>query len=681
MAVKNWLMPQQHSTRAQKLARHYDIPLFLANILIDRGFDDYDKIDRCFHPSSLEQHDPFLMKGMKEAVERINRAVEAAETVTIYGDYDVDGITSVSLLYLYLTSKGLKVHYYIPDRISEGYGVNCGAIDRIAQNGSTLIISVDTGITAYDEVEYAKTIGIDFVITDHHECSGRIPDAAAVCNPKRPDCTYPFRSLAGVGVVFKLISALHYPQPQEILVEKYLDLVALGTISDVMPVVDENRYIVQQGLRVLSANRRGLYALMQLAGIRNIEQLSVFDVSFLIAPRINAAGRIGDSLRAVDLLISNDPIVWKNTAEYLCDLNNKRQQIEANIFEEADKIIREKKLYRDQSALILWKEGWHHGVIGIVASRIKEKYGLPTILFAVSEDKAKGSGRSMEPLNLYQALGQLKDVDFRFGGHAMAAGITMPTGELHRFKEQFCAFAKKQIENTPYVNSIKIDAQLFEHDFSLDAFRKISLLEPFGTENEVPLLYVKNAIIRDLKPIGNQRHMRLVFQIGSKRVNAVYFGMRPECFAIEAQSCVDVIFQASVNEFRGKSEIQMIVKGIRPYDQKYDRIMKSIQKAIGGEIEPRYYPNRKIVANVYRFCQKCVRLGLTLLEMADLPVLMKKNGLGYYDVQSILPALAILDEIGVIQYIAVDQQIMVLSFDDSHKVSLEQSALYRKMHG
>ena len=681
MALKRWNMPEQHNENAVHIAKHYDIPLFLADILINRGFNTLEEVDKCLHPSASVLISPFLMRDMDRAVERINRAIQSSEVVTIYGDYDVDGITSVSLLYSYLTKRGLKVHYYIPDRVDEGYGVNCKAIDCIAENGSTLIISVDTGVTAVDEVEYAKTLGIDFVITDHHECAGKIPDAVAVCNPKRPDCDYPFRSLAGVGVVFKLIAALHYPGTQEEVLDEYSDLVALGTISDVMPVIGENRYIIQRGLKVLSANRRGLYALMQTAGIRNIDQLSVFDVSFLIAPRINAAGRIGDSLKAVKLLISDRPEVWRSTADYLCELNNKRQTIEANIFEEADRIIREKKLYRDQSALILWKEGWHHGVIGIVASRIKEKYGLPTILFAVSEGKAKGSGRSMEPLNLYNALNELSGAEFKFGGHAMAAGITMAASELPRFKECFCAYAKQRTKESPYVNCINIDAELFETDFDLTSFQKIALLEPFGTNNEVPLFFVRNAIIRELKPIGNQKHMRIVFQVGSKRINAVYFGMRPDNFALEAQSCVDVVFQASVNEFRGKCDIQMIVKGIRPYEKKYQQILSGLQNAVKGDISPNFYPDRKIIANVYRFAQKCVHNGVTLLEMAELPVLMKKSGLGYYDVQSIIPSLRVLEEIGVVQYIIVDYQLMIISVDGSHKVSLEQSPLYRQMHG
>lgn len=681
MAIKNWVMPKQHNERAAVIAGRYNIPLFLADILINRGFDSFEEIDNCLHTTATVLNDPFVIRDMDLAVARINAAITAGETVTIYGDYDVDGITSVALLYTYLTRRGLQVYFYIPDRIEEGYGVNCNAIDRIAKNGSSLIISVDTGVTAVEEVEYAKKIGIDFVITDHHECAGEIPVAVAVCNPKRPDCDYPFRALAGVGVVFKLIAALHAPGTQEELLDQYSDLVALGTISDVMPVVGENRYIIRRGLQVLSKNRSGLHALMQAAGIRNLDQLSVFDVSFLIAPRINAAGRIGDSLKAVELLISQKPSVWTQTADYLCELNNKRQLIEAKIFEEADTIIREKKLYRDQSALILWKEGWHHGVIGIVASRIKEKYGLPTILFAVSDGKAKGSGRSMEPLNLYNALGALEHVNFRFGGHAMAAGITLPASELPKFRDRFCAYAKAETKNSPYVNSIKIDAQLFETDFELDSFQKISLLEPFGTQNEVPLFCVRNAIIRELKPIGNQKHMRLVFQIGSKRINAVFFGMRPDAFALEAQSCVDVIFQASINEFRGKCDLQMIVKGIRPYEKKYNQMISDLECALGGEIPPRLYPNRKIIANVYRFAQKCVQNGLSLLDLTDLPVLMKKSGLGYYDLRSILPSLEILEQIGVVQYLLVDHQLMILSIDDSHKVSLEHSALYRKMQG
>ncbi len=681
MAIKNWIFKKQNHPEAAKIAAKYDIPRFLADILINRGFTDESTVENCLYPSADLLNDPFLMQDMHLAVKRIKTAIFNKETITIYGDYDVDGITSVSLLYRYLTAQNLTVHYYIPDRITEGYGINASAIDKIAANGTTLIISVDTGITACDEVAYASDKGIDFVITDHHECSGQIPNAVAVCNPKRPDCTYPFRSLAGVGVVFKLISALHHPASQEWLLEQYADLVALGTIADVMPVIGENRYIIHKGLEILSKNRSGLNCLMQAAGIRNLDKISVFDVSFLIAPRINAAGRIGDSLKAVDLLIADNPTVWKETADYLCELNNKRQTIEANIFAEADAIIRDKKLYKDQSALILWKEGWHHGVIGIVASRIKEKYGLPTILFSVAGKKAKGSGRSLEPLNLYSALTELQDQTFLFGGHAMAAGITMKKENLPAFRDKFCAYAKKVTSKNPYINSVFVDAELFEPDFTLDAFKKISLLEPFGTNNEVPMFCVKNAILRDLKPIGNQRHMRLTFQIGSKWINAVYFGMKPELFALEAQTCVDVIFQASINEFRGKCDIQMIVKGIRPYEKKYRQLLSDTEIALSQNCDRRYFPNRKVIANIYRFAQRCVQNNNSLFEITELPVLIKKCGYGYYDIQSIILAFRVLNEIDVVQHIIVDQQLMVLSINNSKKVSLEQSSLYKKMNG
>ncbi len=681
MAIRSWKFLEQNHIEANDIARKYDIPLFLANILINRGFCSSAEMATCLFPSADLLNDPFLMKDMNLAVNRIQKAVEQNETVTIYGDYDVDGITSVALLYLYLTSLGLKVNYYIPQRITEGYGINCNAIDAIASTDTTLIISVDTGITAYNEVEYAKSIGIDCIITDHHECGEMLPNAVAVCNPKRSDCPYPFKALAGVGVVFKLIAALHLPASQQELLQKYGELVALGTISDVMPVTGENRYIIQQGLLSLSSNRKGLYHLMQVAGIRNIEHVSVFDVGFLIAPRINAAGRIGDSLRAVELLVSEERSVWENTSNYLCALNNQRQLIEANIFAQADAIIQEKKLYLDQSALILWKEGWHHGVVGIVASRIKEKYGLPTILFAVSDGKAKGSGRSLEPLNLYNTLTDIKSDYFQFGGHAMAAGITMESKFLPRFKQAFCAYAKKKTENLSYVNSVMIDAVLQEQDFTLENFKKISFLEPYGMCNEVPLFCVKNAIIRDIKSIGNQKHLRLTFQVGNKWINAVYFGMKYENFPYEVQSCVDAVFQASINEFRGKSDIQMIIKAIRPFEAQYRKLLNDFENTNKQQILPSHYPDRNSISNIYRYCKKCIHREETLFEIIDLPVLIKKDGLGYYDVQKILLSFQILKEIGVLHYAIISRQLMILSIDDSKKVSLEQSKLYRQIIG
>lgn len=679
MAIRSWHFAKQNHPAAAEIAAQYHIPQFLADIMINRGFDTPEEIQNCLYPSDKSLIDPFRMKDMDKAVARIHRAIDRKETVTIYGDYDVDGITAVSLLYRYLTSKGLQVHYYIPDRITEGYGMNCGAIDKIADNGSTLIISVDTGITACKEVLYAKEKNIDCVITDHHECAGALPEASAVCNPKRPDCPYPFKALAGVGVVFKLISALHAPLTQEDILEQYGELVALGTISDVMPVTGENRFIIRKGLEKLSQNRSGLYCLMQSAGIRSIENVTVFDVSFLIAPRINAAGRIGNSLKAVELLVSNDRKCWESVSGYLCELNNQRQLIEANIFAEADAIIQDKKLYLDQSALVLWREGWHHGVVGIVASRIKEKYGLPTILFALSDKHAKGSGRSLEPLNLYNALSDLGGNYFQFGGHAMAAGVTMNVSDLPKFKQQFCNYAKQKTANSPYINSVMIDAKLSPSDFTLENFRKISFLEPYGMCNEVPMFFVRNAIIRDIHPIGNQKHLRLSLQIGSQWINGVYFGMRPEAFPHEAQSSVDVIFQASINEFRGKSDIQLIIKGIRPYEKKYMEMLESTDNALQGNIAPENYPDRNAISNIFRFCRRAIGAKETLFEIPDLPILMKKSGFGFYDIQKILPSLKILNQIGVLRYAVIDRQLMLLSVDESKKVSLEHSELYRRM--
>ena len=676
--MKEWIYPTDHPDLSRPIAEEFDIPVFLAEMLIRRGYDDPQKIRSFLSPDNSLLRDPFLMKDMDRAVRRIRQAIRNGETVTVYGDYDVDGITSTALLYLFLKETGVTVHYFIPDRISEGYGIHADAVRKISENSSTLIISVDTGITACEEAEYAKTLGIDFVITDHHECGEIIPDAAAVCNPKREDCPYPFKCLAGVGVVFKLICALCCDTPPDVLLDRFGDLVALGTVADVMPLIGENRYIVKKGLSVLGKNKQGLQTLMRLSGVRNPEKLSVFDISFLLAPRINAAGRIGDPLRAVELLITDQEETQISIAEYLCTLNNKRQQIESVIFEEAEQIIFEKRLYRQRS-IVLWKEGWHNGVIGIVASRIKEKYGLPTILFSVTGKSAKGSGRSIEPVNLYNAFSRIDLPSAKFGGHAMAAGITIDTEDLPKFAAEFESVVKSITDQTPFVNTVTIDAILTEKDLTLPAFRSVFLLEPFGTQNETPMFCAQSVCIRNVTPIGNNKHLKLLLQAGGKTISAVYFGISAEQFGHSIGEYVDVLFQASVNEFRGNVDIQMIVRSVRSYKRKFESQLQEIDQIRKRDFSDLSAPTRQEIAAVYRFCRAELKENRCLWEQILLPNFLVKSGYGRFSLPTVLLSLLVLRDIGVLEYGTPDDNILLLGINETKKASIESSETYKKL--
>ena len=436
-----------------------------AKLLVARGNDSVLKAENFITLEENRFYNPYLMPDMEKAVQRILEAVDKKESVAIYGDYDVDGVTSVSILYMYLERLGLSPYYYIPDRAGEGYGVNNDAIDTFHEKNITLMITVDTGVTAIDEVEYAKTLGIDTVVTDHHECQSQLPDAVAVVNPRREDSKYPFAELAGVGVVFKLICAVEKRICERAgrtdgnikeICDKYIDLTAVGTVADVMPLKDENRLIVALGLDVMQKHPRiGLTALREAAadvGGKDVSQLrpvSSSVISFTIAPRINAAGRMASANKAVELFLCSSADEAKRTAEQLCDINRMRQEEENSIIEAAlDKINNEFDFEKD-TVIVLAQENWHHGVIGIVSSRITERYGLPSILISFDEnDVGKGSGRSVKGINLVDALTYCSDLLVKYGGHELAAGLTIERKNYDEFVKRINDYARQRVENT-----------------------------------------------------------------------------------------------------------------------------------------------------------------------------------------------------------------------------------------
>lgn len=579
MNIKNnintvWNVGVPEKNNIKIIADELGVSEFLAKLIVAKGFDDVDKAKDFVSGDCSLLYDPFLMPDMDKAVERIEKAVEAKEKILIYGDYDVDGVTSVSLLLLYLRSKGADVEYYIPERVNEGYGLNNVAIDRFKEDGVSLIITVDSGITAGDEVKYAAEHGIDTVITDHHECREQLPTAVAVVNPHRLDSNYPFEELAGVGVVFKLVCALEGNKNIARLCTKYCDIVALGTVADVMPIIGENRVIVKIGLEMLEKTTN--YGLKELITAAFSEKkshknrkLTASSISFGLAPRINAAGRIGDVNRAVKLLITENRQEAENIAEYLCSVNRERQLIENIIFEQAVAQIEKTTDFENDKVIVLTSDSWHLGVIGIVASKITERYGLPSILISFDGETGKGSGRSVKGFNINEAISQCKDYLIKYGGHELAAGLTISRENVDMFRKKINEYAKSTFDFDNICTYVNADFELDSKDITIENALEIMKLEPYGLRNPEPLFFMKDVTINEIYSIGEGKHLKLILEKDGSVMTAVYFGMPKEDFLYVEGMKADFMFTLGYNDFRGNLTVQMVIKDIRPESEVY----------------------------------------------------------------------------------------------------------------
>ncbi len=614
----NWSLKNEYSLSSPEvtaLADALSVSPVIALLLCRRGYQDPSSA-AAFMAADGPFHSPFLIPDMKKAVERVERAILTGEKVMIYGDYDVDGVTSVSVLSLYLKERGLSADYYIPSRSGEGYGMNNGAIDKFFQNGVSLMITVDTGVTAIAEVAYAESLGIDTVVTDHHECQEELPSAVAVVNPRRHDSAYPFKELAGVGVVFKLISALEEqraksPEEASALMEalsaRYLDLVATGTIADVMPLSDENRLFVKKGLAIMNQNtRRGLAALLSAAagGERKPGAITSTTISFTVAPRINAAGRIDSAERAVGLFLSPSPDDCETIAYELCEINRARQAEENRIIEEAEKKIAEEVDLDKDAIIVLADDGWHHGVIGIVASRITEKYGLPSILISFEGDVGKGSGRSVKGLNLVEALTDAKDHLIKFGGHELAAGLSIERDKIPAFREHINRYVKNNISEDEAAGGTEADCKISLSDVTLSLAEELLKLEPFGVANPSPLFYLENMTLRGVMPLG-EKHAKLFLDEGGISLPALRFGKSRKELEYYGGDSVDLLVSVSINEFRGVRSAQMVIKDLRlsasaftPSDKDRKRYEEILSGAHFDKSED-VLPTRDDIAPVY----------------------------------------------------------------------------------
>ena len=561
MLKKKWLLREFDKNRVVEISKKFQISPLTAIILYNRGVRDDADITRFLSKDLGVMHDPYLLRDMEKAAQRIRTAKERHEKITIYGDYDVDGITSIAILYKHLAEMGIEVAYYVPDRMQEGYGVNKDALDKIRKDGTSLIITVDTGITAVEESEYAKEIGLDVIVTDHHECKERIPDVYAAVDPKRKDCPYPFKSLAGVGVVFKLIQALDDTHSLSDLMDKYADLMCLGTVADISPLVDENRVIVTEGLkRFKTTSNVGLKALIDVS--TNGKAITTSTIGYIIAPRINASGRLGCAARSVELFLTDDEEKARTLAESLCEENTLRQQTEQKMFKEAMEYLEQHPEVKEDDVIVIPHDHWHHGIVGIVSSKITEKFYKPSILFAIDGDEAKGSGRSVNGFNLFGALENCSDLLEKFGGHELAAGLTIKAANIEQFRQKINRCSKDQLTETTMTPTIMLDAAIKVPYITLDTVNDINRLQPFGVDNPTPSFAVRNIKIHKISVMSEGKHLRMTLLKDGKYLDSVGFGMG-EYYHYEEGDFIDVAFALDINDYKGFQNVQLILKDIK----------------------------------------------------------------------------------------------------------------------
>lgn len=557
MVLKKWNIPTLDKPLANRLAEECGIDPFVALLLSARGFRTPEEIEE-FLSDDAPIGDPMELKDMYKAVDRVRLALENFEKIAVFGDYDCDGVTATALLYSYLSEKGADVLYHIPQR-SDGYGMSRAAVDALHAAGVTLILTVDNGISAGEEIAYAATLGMDVVVTDHHLPGETVPAAAAVVDPHRADCSSYFKNLAGVGVAFKLVCALEEQPPEELL-PRYADLVALGTVADVMPLVGENRTFVQYGLRAIqNGGRTGLAALLCAASAAGRPVTST-TLAFMLAPRINAAGRIGSPDRAVSLLLEQDRAAADLLAQEICEDNVRRQAIEQEIAAAAAQAVTEQGLAYDR-VIVVAGEDWHHGVVGIAASRLAERFGRPVILLSCEGETASGSGRSIAGFDLFAAVRAAEGLLTRYGGHTLAAGMTLQTSDIPAFRRQILDYAAVHYPVMPFPE-LRLDCKLNPAALNVDLARTAEALAPFGSGNPQPVFALCGLKIERIQGMGNDKHVRLVLSRNGAAVSAIKFGVSPAEFPYRAGDVVNLAAVLEVNLWQGSETLSVQIKDI-----------------------------------------------------------------------------------------------------------------------
>lgn len=678
--MKVWLVAKVNKERAIAMANKLEIPPLLAMMLDIRGITKEEDVIN-FLQENKDFSDPFLMKDMDKAVERITTAVENGEKICVYGDYDADGVTSTSLLYSYLRdSLGADVMFYIPTRTGEGYGMNKGAVDKIHSQGVTLIITVDNGISAREEIDYANSLGIDTVITDHHMPSGAIPKAVAVVNAHQKDDKSPFKDFSGVGVAFKLVMAIEGEYADvDSLLENFSDIATLGTIGDIVPLVGENRTLVKNGLRhIQNSDRIGINAMKQESGIAE-KEINSSNVAFTLVPRINAGGRLGSSEKSVNLLLTEDEDEAVTIADKLGMDNRERQSIEKEILASIDEEVRRTPNIVNDKILVFAGKGWHQGVVGIVASRIKDIYDKPTIIIGIDDDGvARGSGRSVEGFSLCDAVFACSEHLTHYGGHPMAVGISLEKEKINDFRKAINAYCKDI--KMPY-NILHIDCKLNPNQLDLSILDSLSYIEPCGASNPSPIFGLYNMTVIATKEMGNGKHMRITLSRGQGQVPvyAVYFNHNFQSCSYRNGDIVDVAVSLDRNIYNGQENLSVIIKDIKYSQSNNEELIDS--ERIFDKFAKRYrltknevmsiLPTRNDFAYVYRFLKQ--NKGFIYGEYALVNALNYKISMG-----KLIVILYSMKELGLINW----QQGLyqsIIEMKESGKVNLEDSVFIKKL--
>ncbi|MBP1736149.1 MAG: Single-stranded-D-specific exonuclease RecJ [Oscillospiraceae bacterium] len=681
MKYEQW-SPRRTDQGVRRKLEAAGIPHLTAAVLCARGLDTVEACRVFFADGEELLHDPMLLRDMERAVARVNAALESGETIAVYGDYDVDGITSTCLLTHFLQSRGATVISYIPDRMEEGYGLNREAVRLLAERGTTLIVTVDCGITALEEVDYAASIGVDVVITDHHECKETLPSAAAVVNPHRPDCGYPFSDLAGVGVALKLVLALGGAGHRSELLRRYANLAAVGTIADVMRLVGENRTIVNLGLRLLqSPDSPGLRALFRAAGVEG-KPVSAVTVGYILSPRINASGRMGRASVAAELLLTRDERRAEDLARELCELNRERQAIEGQIFQEcAQRLEREPG---PGAAIVLADHQWHQGVVGIVASRLAERFGCPAFIICLSDGKGKGSCRSFGGLNVFAALEQCGDLLEGFGGHEMAAGFTIREDRIDAFRDRITAYiAARRTELA--APALTIDLELDGAQcLTQSEVKALAALEPHGQGNPRPVFSLHGVTVTALAEIGGGKHLKMTLRKGSQLLDAIFFSVDAARAGIAAGDRIDIAFSPGINEFRGRQTVQLQLEDLRPAVSRvqhehmlYDKMRQG--SALTPQEAKSLTPSREEFAAVWRYLKCAAGCSRREYEPGHLAHNIAKAYRLRETFMRTMVCLDVLDERGLIRRDAGEGGLSIVIVDGAKKVNLEESCIMRRL--
>ena len=677
-AFREGVLPDNGEGR--EISRELGVTEAFGRLMSLRGYKTPESAAAFLRVEDGVMHDPFLLSDMDKAVEIAEQAIADGTGIMIYGDYDVDGVTSVSILQLYLQSRGARVDHYIPDRLGEGYGMSCAAIEKMAEDGVGMIITVDTGITADEEISAAKAAGMKVIVTDHHECRATVPPADAVVNPRRPDCPYPFKSLAGVGVVCKFICAAEMRRSADKqaalarVCHEYADLVALGTVADVMPLVDENRLIVKYGLaRMQKGDRMAISALIAASmrrpdgKVARAPRISSGFIGFTLAPRINAAGRITKASLAAELFLTDSRIRADELAAELCETNRFRQSEENKIATAAYQRIENEHDFERDPVIVIDDDGWHHGVIGIVASRITEKYGLPSILVsyegrnsaepALGTDMGKGSGRSVKGLNLVDALVHCGDLLEKYGGHELAAGLSIRRGNVDAFRKKINEYARSVLtDGMPVQCTLDYDMELKGEEITLAFADDLRLLEPCGIGNPVPCFIMRDVPVCDVIPVSAGKHSKLVVSCGGREVTAMFFSRSPASVPVFGGEKADLLFTVDINEYNGVRSVQLVCKDVRPAEadamrrkeerERFEALRTgSAEYALASEV-----PDRGDISAVYTLLRRESRMGNGEMSIRAILALLSDGGndsIGYIKLRFSILILRELDLLAV----------------------------------